>query len=130
MSYKIVKDAAGVIIAFGPDTDDYVPTVEEGNVLEIVSELPELAAPVHVPPEISKAQGIVVMSQKIIGESNLWLMVKGYFDTEASEVERDLFKAITVFNRASPMLNSLKGLFGLTDADIDTLFVEGAKVVV
>ncbi len=80
--------------------------------------------------EISKAQGIAVMSKVPVGGSNLWLTVKAYFDTEADEVSRDLFKAITVFNRQSPMLNNLKGLFGLDDATLDQLFVEGAKVIV
>ena len=86
--------------------------------------------PIPVPQEISKAQGIAVMSKVPVGESNLWLAVKTYFDTEADEIARDLFKAVTVFNRQSPMLNNLKGLFGLDDAALDQLFIEGAKVIV
>jgi hypothetical protein len=70
------------------------------------------------------------MSRVPVGESNLWLAVKAYFDTEADEISRDLFKAITVFNRQSPMLNNLKGVFGLDDAALDQLFIEGAKVIV
>lgn len=83
-----------------------------------------------VPQEISKAQGIVVMSEVPVGDSNLWLTVKAYFDTEADEISRDLFKAVTVFNRQSPMLNALKDRFGLDDAALDLLFIEGAQVVV
>ena len=86
--------------------------------------------PLLVPQEISKAQGIAVMSQVSVGESNLWLTVKAYFDTEADEISRDLFKAITVFNRQSPMLNERKELFGLDDAALDQLFIDGAKVIV
>ena len=86
--------------------------------------------PIPVPQEISKAQGIAVMSKVPVGESNLWLTVKAYFDTEADEVSRDLFYAIQVFNRQSPMLNSLKAQFGLDDTGLDNLFIEGAKVVV
>ena len=86
--------------------------------------------PVVVPQEISKAQGIVVMSEVPVGDSNLWLTVKAYFDTEADEISRDLFKAVTVFNRQSPMLNALKDRFGLDDAALDLLFIEGAQVVV
>ncbi len=80
--------------------------------------------------EISKAQGIAVMSEVPVGDSNLWLTVKAYFDTEADEISRDLFKAVTVFNRQSPMLNALKDRFGLDDAALDRLFIEGAKVIV
>ena len=86
--------------------------------------------PIPVPQEISKAQGIAVMSQVVIDDSNLWLKVKAYFDTEADEISRDLFYAIQVFNRQSPMLNSLKAKFGLDDAGLDNLFIEGAKVIV
>ena len=85
---------------------------------------------VVVPLEISKAQGIVVMSEVQVGDSNLWLTVKAYFDTEADEISRDLFKAVTVFNRQSPMLNALKDRFGLDDAALDRLFIEGAQVVI
>ena len=114
------------VFEFGGDVAEYeeLITLVESNIKPVEPE------PVPVPQEISKVQGISVMSQTIIGESNLWLMVKGYFDTEAGEVERELFKAITVFNRQSPMLNNLKGLFGLDDAALDRLFIDGAKVVV
>ena len=100
-----------------------------------ITELPDevitsVEIPVTVPQEISKAQGIAVMSQVPVGESNLWLAVKAYFDTEADEISRDLFYAIQVFNRQSPMLNTRKGLFGLDDAALDQLFIEGAKVIV
>ena len=105
------------------DYEDLIAPVES-NIKPVEPE------PIPVPQEISKAQGIAVMSQVPVGESNLWLAVKTYFDTEADEISRDLFKAVTVFNRQSPMLNSLKGLFGLDDAALDQLFIEGAKVIV
>lgn len=102
-----------------------------GEVTEHHSEvITPIEEPVIIPQEISKAQGIAVMSQVPVGDSNLWLTVKAYFDTEADEISRDLFYAIQVFNRQSPMLNNLKGLFGLDDATLDQLFVEGAKVIV
>ena len=114
------------VAEFGGDIAEYEKLIAlvESNIKPVEPES------IPVPQEISKAQGIAVMSQVSVGESNLWLKVKAYFDTEADEVSRDLFQAITVFNRQSPMLNNLKGLFGLDDATLDQLFVEGAKVIV
>lgn len=114
------------ILNFGGNPADQADLIAlvESNIKPVEPE------PIPVPLEISKAQGIAVMSQVPVGESNLWLAVKAYFDTEADEISRDLFKAITVFNRQSPMLNNLKGLFGLDDAALDQLFIEGAKVII
>jgi len=114
------------IAEFGGDITEHEELIAlvESNIKPVEPE------PIPVPQEISKAQGIAVMSKVPVGGSNLWLTVKAYFDTEADEVSRDLFYAIQVFNRQSPMLNNLKGLFGLDDATLDQLFVEGAKVIV
>lgn len=114
------------VAEFGGDIAEYEKLIAlvESNIKPVEPES------IPVPQEISKAQGIAVMSKVPVGGSNLWLTVKAYFDTEADEVSRDLFQAITVFNRQSPMLNNLKGLFGLDDATLDQLFVECAKVIV
>ena len=86
--------------------------------------------PIPVPQEISKAQGIYVMSQYAVGDTTLWNLVSAYFDTEADALSKALFNAITVFNRQSPLLISLKDKFGLDDATIDQLFINGAGVVI
>ena len=114
------------VAELGGNISDYEELIAlvESNIKPVVPE------PIPVPQEISKAQGIAVMSQVPVGDSNLWLTVKAYFDTEADEISRDLFKAITVFNRQSPMLNERKELFGLDDAALDQLFIDGAKVIV
>lgn len=114
------------VAELGGDIADYEELIAlvESNIKPVEPE------PIPVPQEISKAQGIAVMSKVSVGESNLWLAVKTYFDTEADEISRDLFYAIQVFNRQSPMLNNLKGLFGLDDVALDQLFIEGAKVIV
>lgn len=40
MSYKIVKDADGELVCFGPDDGMYEPTLADGQTLHIVDELP------------------------------------------------------------------------------------------
>jgi hypothetical protein len=35
MSYKIVKNSAGELVAFGPNDENYEPTVKDGETLTI-----------------------------------------------------------------------------------------------
>jgi hypothetical protein len=37
MSYKIVKNTAGEIVAFGPDNENYEPTIKDGETMTIES---------------------------------------------------------------------------------------------
>jgi hypothetical protein len=37
MSYKIVKNTEGEVVAFGPNDDNYIPTIKAGEVLTIES---------------------------------------------------------------------------------------------
>lgn len=37
MSYKIVKNAIGDVIAFGPNDENYIPTIKDGEILIIES---------------------------------------------------------------------------------------------
>jgi len=40
MIYKIVRNNAGDVVAFGPDDDNYEPTVKAGEVLSVEDKLP------------------------------------------------------------------------------------------
>lgn len=52
MMHKVVKDATGKVVAYGPNTEQYVPTVAAGNELSLISEeeLAALLTPVLDPP--------------------------------------------------------------------------------
>jgi len=58
MSYKVVKDSLGNIIAFGPDEPGYVPAIGVGCTLELLEELP------IVSPAKKKSAELVALSTK------------------------------------------------------------------
>jgi len=45
MSYKIIKDAAGEMICWGPNDNNYEPSIPDGCTLEIVDVLPKPKPP-------------------------------------------------------------------------------------
>ena len=47
MTYKIVRNTAGDVVAFGPNDDNYEPTVKKGEMLTIEDNAP--------PPDTSTA---------------------------------------------------------------------------
>ncbi len=109
------------VAEFGGDIAEHEELIAlvESNIKHVEPE------PIPVPQVVSKAQGIAAMI-----ELGLWPSVKAYFAIEASEADRDLFGAITEFNRQSPLLASIKGRFDLSDAALDGLFILAAAKVI
>ena len=118
-------------IPFGADPNDPEPHGRELFARAVAGEFGPIAeyvapiVPVIIPQEISKAQGIAVMI-----DSGIWPTVKGYFETAATQDEKDLFAAVTVFNRASPLLVKVQTFLALTDSYVDQLFIDGATKVI
>ena len=42
MSYKVVKNAEGKVVAFGPNDNNYEPTIKVGETLTIEETLPKI----------------------------------------------------------------------------------------
>ena len=60
---KIVKDAQGNLISYGPDDENYDPTIPEGCALEIVSE--EEAAILNAPLPLTMAGKVELVRQAL-----------------------------------------------------------------
>ena len=56
MTYKIVRNTAGDVVAFGPNDDNYEPTVKKGETLTIEDNAP--------PPDTSAAQAAQAAAKK------------------------------------------------------------------
>ena len=91
----------------------------------VIAEYVPPAVPVGVPQEISKAQGIATLM-----ENGYWPAVNTYFTTQASPETLTLFNAVTVFNRTSPLLLQVQALLGISDEEVDQMFISGATKVI
>lgn len=120
MLYDLI-DASGNTLRSGFKLRPTTPPLEPGQ-----QWVPHVPAPKQseVPEIVSRFQGRAALLQAGYLDD-----VEAYMLT-ADPFEREAWNSITVFNRQSPMLNNLKGLFGLDDATLDQLFIEGAKVIV
>ena len=119
------------IISFSASPDDVEAYGREifadavaGKFGPIAAYIPPVV-PVVVPQEISKAQGIATLM-----DNGYWPAVNTYFTTQASPETLTLFNAVTVFNRASPLLLQVQALLGISDADVDQMFISGATKVI
>lgn len=81
--------------------------------------------PAVIPQEISKAQGIAALMER-----GYWPAVNSYLTTQAPPETLTLFNAVTVFNRTSPLLLQIQALLGISDADVNQMFIDGAQKVI
>ena len=130
ITLKLVLNGYGEV-SFGASPEDLEPHGRElferaalGEFGPIAEYVPP-AVPVAVPQEISKAQGIATLM-----EHGYWPAVNTYFTTQASPETLTLFSAVTVFNRTSPLLLQMQALLGISDAEVDQMFISGATKVI
>ena len=129
---ELQVDFEGIgVIPFGATPFDPEPHGRELFADAVAGEFGPIAeyvppiVPVVVPQEISKAQGIATLM-----ENGYWPAVNTYFTTQASPETLTLFNAVTVFNRTSPLLLQMQALLGISDADVDQMFIDGAAKVI
>jgi len=59
MTYKIVRNTAGDVVCFGPDDDNYEPTIKAGEVLSV-----EDKEPTAYIQELAAAQALQAAAKK------------------------------------------------------------------
>lgn len=101
------------------DYQNYLAWLAEGNT-------PEPADPViePIPQVVSKAQGLIALEM-----AGILVSIEAYMQT-ASRLEQLAWNNIQQFERSSPLLNTLCTNFGLTQEDVDNLFINASKVVI
>ena len=127
INWKFTDNTQTVVFRLNEDGSSESCLIESISDWLAEGNTPEPADPIieSIPQAVSKAQGIAAMQ-----DLGVWASVKGWFETQATDNDRDLFNAITEFNRASPLLESVKSIIGITDEQVDQLFVLAASKVV
>lgn len=84
-------------------------------------------APPYVPQQVTRAQGKAALIQ-----AGLWDAVEDYVDSITDPTEKALalvaLNDTTHWQRSSPFLNAAADALGLTEQQLDDLFVQAAEV--
>jgi hypothetical protein len=81
MSYKVVRDSLGVVIAFGPNDNNYEPTIKNGEVLTIEANAPE--------PSMDQQAKTVRSSRNQLLNSSDWTQIS---DSSADKVAWTIYR--------------------------------------
>jgi len=118
MSYKIVKDSDGRVIAFGPNEEAYEPFVAKGCSLEIVEEAPP-AGVVPVPePVISVTPWQI---RKALNQLDLRDAVE-HAVAVADQTTQDAWQYATEFVRTDPLVVNISLALSKSGEELDSLF--------
>jgi len=85
-----------------------------------------------VPRQVSSFQAFAAMDAVILPDgSSLLDAVEAYMeDPSTPKIEKLAFRKARDFERASPLVAKIASQFGLTDAQVDNLFIEAIKIEV
>ena len=127
MRFKVVKNSSGDVVAFGPNDKNYEPTVKTGETLTIQDDTP--AMPLAIPQSVSMAQARKALVLGGVSMASVASAIAAISDATQRELAQiDWEYSTTVRRVSSPLVQSLGPALGLTDAQIDALFVAASSL--
>jgi len=125
MSYKLVKNSNGSVVAFGPNCDEYDPFISEGYSLDISEELPPAdPIPELVVPPIAVSPWQI---RKALNQLDLRDAVE-HAVAVADQTTQDAWQYATEFVRTDPLVVNVGLALGKSDAELDSLFELAASL--
>jgi len=117
---KIVYGQDGGVIAFGPNTPEYAPAVPAGGWIDLGP--PPPIDPNIVPQAVTRRQALLALlaAGKL---DQIELLIQS-----APRAVQIAWEAAGTFERDNPLIATLAPQLGLTDQDVDNLFIEAAKL--
>ena len=121
MSYKIVRNADGDAVCYGPNDDNYEPSLKAGEVLVVESDMPTM--PAVIPQSVSMAQARKALVMGGITMASVDAAITAIVDDAARELAQIDWEYEIVVRRDSPLVSTLGSSLSITDTQIDDLFI-------
>lgn len=124
MSFKVVRDASGKVLGFGPNDDGYGPNVPAGGSVSV--EQAEPSMPVVVPKVVTMRQArLALLASGKLSQVDAVIDSLSEPHKSAARIEWDYSSEV---QRDKPFVVQIGAALGLTSEQLDQLFVEASKL--
>jgi hypothetical protein len=127
MSFKVIRNSAGDLLAYGPNDDNYGPMANSGEFLTIEKTNPEPVLTERqkkVPQSVTSVQALTALHN-----AGLLASVESVMNNpETDKIAVIAYQRAGNFRRKSPFISAVGNGLGLSEYEIDSLFIAAAQI--